>query len=100
MKIVAYLLMMTLLMVTAGTADAWAEEQLPQKLQALTEEAYRAYSARETDNFFKAIQAVKTATEFSEYQETYYRACSYEAIYMFEYVDRQQGVYHRADSDC
>jgi serine phosphatase RsbU (regulator of sigma subunit) len=105
MKKVAYLLMMTLLMVTAGTADAWAEEQLPQKLQALTEEAYRAYSARETDNFFKAIQAVKTATEFSEYQETYYRACSYEAIYMFEYVDRQQGVqlahniYHHAKAN-
>ena len=36
MKKVAYLLMMTLLMVTAGTADAWAEEQLPQKLQPET----------------------------------------------------------------
>ena len=45
---------------------------------------------------------MKDGTEFSDYQETYYRACSYEAIYMFEYVDRQKGVqmahdiYHHA----
>jgi tetratricopeptide (TPR) repeat protein len=49
---------------------------------------------------------LKDATEYSEYQETYYRACSYEAIYMFEYIDRQKGVamshaiYHHAkDND-
>ena len=51
------------------------------------------------------MQNVKEATEFSQYQETYYRACSYEAIYMFEYVDRQKGVqlahdiYHHAKAD-
>jgi serine phosphatase RsbU (regulator of sigma subunit) len=79
-----------------------AEEKLPSKLQNLADEAYRAYSMRETDDFFKAVQDLKEATEFSQYQETYYRACSYEAIYMFEYVDRQKGVqlahdiYHHA----
>ena len=48
---------------------------------------------------------MKEATEFSQYQETYYRACTYEAIYMFEYVDRKKGVelshaiYHHAKED-
>ena len=75
---------------------------MPPKLQSITDEAYRAYSTRDTENFFETIQRIKTATEFSEYQEKYYRACSYEAIYMFEYVDRQKGVelshaiYHHA----
>ena len=80
----------------------WAEETLPARLQKLTDEAYRCYSARETENYFEAVKRVKDATEFSNYQETYYRACSYEAIYMFEYVDRKKGVemahaiYHHA----
>jgi serine phosphatase RsbU (regulator of sigma subunit) len=85
-----------------------AVEQLPQKLQRLTEEVYRHYSARETDQFFEDVKQLKDATEFSDFQETFYRACSYEAIYMFEYVDRKKGVemshaiYHHAkekDSD-
>ena len=90
------------LLLTIGVLGAWAEEQLPPKLQKLTDEAYRSYSSRDTETFFEAVQRVKNATEFSEYQETYYRACSYEAIYMFEYVDRQKGVkmthdiYHHA----
>ena len=85
-----------------STACIWAEEALPPKLQKLTDEAYRCYSARETDNFFNVVKKVKESTEFSDYQETYYRACSYEAIYMFEYVDRNKGVqmahdiYHHA----
>ncbi len=105
MKKVAYIWIVALLLMTAGVAEVGAEEALPKKLQSLTEEAYRAYSARETDNFFEALKAVKTATEFSEYQETYYRACCYEAIYMFEYVDRQKGVqlahdiYHHAKAN-
>ena len=51
------------------------------------------------------MKKVKDATEFSQYQETYYRACSYEAIYMFEYVDRKKGVqmahdiYHHAKAN-
>ena len=75
---------------------------MPPKLQKLTDEAYRSYSARETDDYFETVKKVKDATEFSQYQETYYRACSYEAIYMFEYVDRKKGVqlahaiYHHA----
>ena len=90
-RAVCHIFLLFLLLVTDSTV-LWAEEQLPQKLQKLTDEAYRCYSARETENFFESIKRVKDATEFSDYQETYYRACSYEAIYMFEYVDRQKGV--------
>ena len=82
-KVVCYFFLM-LLLLTTGATNLWAEEQLPPKLQKLTEEAYRCYSARETDYFFEAVKRVKDAAEFSDYQETYYRACSYEAIYMFE----------------
>ena len=96
---------MILLLLTAGFSSARAEEKLPAKLQKLTDEAYRSYSARETVSYFEAVKKVKDATEFSQYQETYYRACSYEAIYMFEYVDRKKGVqlahdiYHHAKSN-
>jgi serine phosphatase RsbU (regulator of sigma subunit) len=102
MKKIARVLFLTLLLLATGASHHWAGEQLPPKLQSITDEAYRAYSTRDTENFFETIQRIKTATEFSEYQETYYRACSYEAIYMFEYVDRQKGVelshalYHHA----
>ena len=105
MKKVTYFILLTFLLLTTGASPIVAEEQLPPKLQKLTGEAYRAYSARETDDYFEAVQKVKDATEFSEYQETYYRACSYEAIYMFEYVDRQKGVkmahdiYHHAKAN-
>ena len=90
------------LVLTMGFSSASAEETLPPKLQKLTDEAYHHYSARETDSYFRAVRRVKDATEFSEYHQTYYRACSYEAIYMFEYVDRKKGVsmahamYHHA----
>ena len=100
-KVVSRLIMMFLLLAT-GVPCVWAEEKLPDRLQKLADEAYRCYSSRETDHFFEVVRKVKDATEFSEYQETYYRACSYEAIYMFEYVDRQKGVtmshaiYHHA----
>ena len=90
-KIVCHILLALILLTTSAT-HIWAQEQLPPKLQQLTDEAYRSYSARDTKNFFEAIKRVKDATEFSDYQETYYRACSYEAIYMFEYVNRQKGV--------
>ena len=95
-------ILLTLLLLMTGATRVCAKEQLPPKLQKLTDEVYFYYSSRETDNFFDAVARVKDATEFSEYQETYYRACSYEAIYMFEYVDRKQGVtmshaiYHHA----
>ncbi len=94
--------LMTFLLLTTGSARVEAEEKLPDKLQKLADEAYRNYSSRATEEFFDAIDKLKVATEFSEYQETYYRACSYEAIYMFEYVDRKKGVemshnmYHHA----
>ena len=58
--------------------------------------------SRETEEYFETVKEVLAATEFSQYQETYYRARSYEAIYMFEYVDRKKGVelahsiYHHA----
>jgi serine phosphatase RsbU (regulator of sigma subunit) len=94
-----------LLQLTFGATASWAEELLPPKLQKLTDDAYHYYSSRETDKFFDAIQRLKDATEFSDYQETYYRACSYEAIYMFQYVDRKKGVemshaiYHHAKDE-
>ena len=96
-----YYIGLVVLLLTASVRVG-AEEQLPKKLQELTNEAYRNYSSRETENYFEVVKKVKDATEFSEYQETYYRACSYEAIYMFEYVDRRKGVelahimYHNA----
>ena len=40
---------------TQSNQRHWAGEQLPSKLQSLTDEAYRSYSARETDNFFEVI---------------------------------------------
>ena len=92
MKRIVYLILMTLLLLTPGATPIQAEEALPKKLQKLTNEAYRSYSARSTEKFFKVVGNLKEATEFSDYQETYYRACSYEAIYMFEYVNRQKGV--------
>ena len=94
-----------LLLLTTGATRVWAEEELPPRLQKLADEAYHYYSSRGTENFFEAIGRVKEATEFSQYQETYYRACTYEAIYMFEYVDRKKGVelshaiYHHAKED-
>ena len=106
-KVVSFIFLVCLLL-TTGVVRVLAVEQLPQKLQRLTEEVYRHYSARETDQFFEDVKQLKDATEFSDFQETFYRACSYEAIYMFEYVDRKKGVemshaiYHHAkekDSD-
>ena len=105
MKKVTSLIVLIFLLLTTGATRVSAEEELPSKLQSLADEAYRFYSMRETEDFFKAIQDLKEATEFSKYQETYFRACSYEAIYMFEYVDRQKGVqlahdiYHHAKAD-
>ena len=102
MRKVLCLISLTFLLQMAGVMRVWAEEQLPDRLQKLADEAYRCYSARETENYFDAVKKVKDATEFSSYQETYYRACSYEAIYMFEYVNRTKGVemahaiYHHA----
>ena len=69
------LISLVLLLLSTGAISVWAEETLPSKLQKLTDEAYRYYSSRETDEFFEAVNAVKDATEFSDYQETYYRAC-------------------------
>ena len=105
MKKVVYHIFLLFLLLTGGVTRVWSEEQLPPRLQKLTDEAYRYYSSRETDKYFDAVKKVKDATEFSDYQETYYRACSYEAIYMFEFVDRQKGVqlahaiYHHAKED-
>ena len=92
MKKTGYKRCLLLLSLLIGTTGVWAEETLPPKLQKLTDEAYHYYSARETDKYFETVTKVKDATEFSDYQETYYRACSYEAIYTFEFVDRQKGV--------
>jgi hypothetical protein len=105
MKRIACHILLALLLLATGATRVQAEEKLPDKLQQLTDEVYRHYSSRETDQFFEDVKRLKDVTEFSDYQETYYRACSYEAIYMFEYVDRQKGVemshaiYHHAKDD-
>lgn len=92
MKRSEYKKVLLLLLLLIGVTTVRAEETLPPKLQKLTDEAYHYYSVRETDKYFETVEKVKDATEFSDYQETYYRACSYEAIYMFEFVDRTKGV--------
>ena len=92
MKRFACLISLVLLLLTAGVSSLLAESDLPPKLQKLTDDAYGYFSSRQTDKFFETIDKVKEATEFSGFQQTYYRARSYEAIYMFEYVDRKKGV--------
>ena len=57
-KIVCHIVL-SLLLFMAGATTAWAEEKLPPKLQKLTEDAYRYYSVRDSDNFFEAIQRIK-----------------------------------------
>ena len=100
MKKVVCLLFLTI-QLTLGATCLWAIDRLPADIQQLSDEAYRYYSSRETEKYFAAVKAVKEATEKKD-DETYYRACSYEALYMFEYVDRVEGVklahgiYHHA----
>ena len=102
MEKLAFILTAMILLLGAEETPLWAETELPATLQELTDKAYHYYSERKTDKFFESTDKIKDATEFTEYQETYYRACSYEAIYMFEYVDRKKGVamshaiYHHA----
>ena len=67
-KIICYL-SLALLLLSTGVTHVWAEEQLPPKLQKLTDEAYRCYSTRDTENFFEAISlgfedAYKAIEEF------------------------------------
>jgi serine phosphatase RsbU (regulator of sigma subunit) len=105
MKKIVYRIVLLFLLLATGGVGSWAKEQLPRKLQDLSDEVYRYYSLRNTESFFDAASRLKDATEFSDFKETYYRTCSYEAIYMFEYVDRKKGVqlahdiYHHAKSN-
>ena len=102
MKIVAHHLLWVFLLLMTSATSLWAEKELAPDLQRLTDEAFQYYSSRQTEKYFDAVKAVKAATVNTEFEETYYRACSYEAIYMFEYVDRKKGVelahdiYHHA----
>ena len=103
-KVAHHLLWVFLLLMTSATS-LWAEKELAPDLQRLTDEAFQYYSSRQTEKYFDAVKAVKAATVNTEFEETYYRACSYEAIYMFEYVDRKKGVelahdiYHHAKTN-
>ena len=85
-------LLVALLLLTVGTLTVWAEKELTPELRKLIDEAYLLYSSRETGRYLIDIQKIKAATEHSGYDETFYRACSYEAMYVFEYVDRKDGV--------
>ena len=64
------ILSIIVLFLTMGWSTVRAEEVLPLRLQELTDDAYRYYSSRETDDIFEAVNRVKDATEFSQYQET------------------------------
>lgn len=77
-------LLVALLLLTVGTLTIWAEKELTPELRKLTDEAYQLYSSRETGKYLIDIQKIKAATENSGYDETFYRACSYEAMYVFE----------------
>ena len=102
MKKVAFLMLLTLVLLPFGEACARSDSQPSPEIRQLADQAFRLYSARETDRFLATVKKIKKATESTKYEETYYRICSYEAIYMFEYIDRQQGVqlahdiYHNA----
>lgn len=104
MKKVAFLLLLTLVLLPFGEACARADKQLTPEIQKLTDQAFRYYSSRQTDKYFATVQQVKKLTENTGCEETYYRMCSYEALYMFVYVDRKKGVqlahdiYHHAKS--
>ena len=96
--------MLMLLLPATPQANARDAKQLTPEIQRLTDEAFHYYSARQTDQYFATVRQIKEATETADYEETYYRMCSYEALYMFEYVDRTEGVklahgiYHHAKS--
>ena len=62
-----YLICLVFLALTTGVSSVRAEEKLPPNLQKLTDEDYRCYSSRETDNFFVALKQIKAVTEFSGY---------------------------------
>ena len=102
MKKVTSIIVLALLLLPIFATRAGAQKGLTPQLQRLADDAYYYYSTRETDKFFATVKELKEATEHTEYEEVYYRTCSYEAIYMFEYVDRQKGVqmahdiYHHA----
>ncbi len=104
-KIACFLwLILMLLLPTTHQANAQDAKQLTPEIQRLTDEAFHYYSTRQTDQFFATVRQVKEVTETADYEETFYRMCSYEALYMFEYVDRTEGVklahgiYHHAKS--
>ena len=63
MKKIAYIILLTLLLLTTGATPIQAEEPLPQKLQKLTDEAYRSYSNRETEDFFETVDNLKKLQE-------------------------------------
>ena len=102
MKTLLRSLLLTLVLLTTGLTTLRAEQSLPPDVQRLTDNAYRYYSSRQTDRFFATVKQVKQATENKGYDKTYYQTCAYEAIYMFEYVNRKDGVklahaiYHHA----
>jgi hypothetical protein len=75
---VAHLLLFLLL--TTCSTSLWAEKELPPEIQRMTDEAFQFYSSRQTEEYFAAVKAVKAATVNTEYEETYYRACSYMCI--------------------
>lgn len=63
MKQIAHKIALMLLLSTIGASAVWTEESLPPRLQQMVDEAYRAYSARETDKFFERIDEAENANK-------------------------------------
>ena len=63
MQRLTYMICLVFLALTTGLSNVGAEEALPLKLQKLTDEAYRYYSARETDKYFEAGKTLFVYTD-------------------------------------
>ena len=92
MKKVAFFLLLMLLLPTTIKAGGGGEKKPTAEVQRLIDEAFNYYSARKTEKFLATVKTIKKAAESAKNDEAYYRISSYEAIYMFEYVDRTKGV--------
>jgi hypothetical protein len=67
MKKIACLVVLAMVLLATVNTRAEAEENLPEKLQELTNEAYRAYSARETsETIHRAVEEFVGSAEPSD----------------------------------
>ena len=62
MKKVAFLMLLTLVLLPFGEACARSDSQPSPEIRQLADQAFRLYSARETDRFLAPVQKIKKAT--------------------------------------